>query len=106
MGVAVARPQPINPRSIDYEWSPSSSRPTAPGNEEPSIPSAFVCAITQEVMADPVTVSSGHSYERKAIVEWFSLGKRNDPATGLPLSNTNVIPNIRLRMAIEVMSPW
>ena len=100
MGVAVARHQPINPRSIDYAWPPSSSRLTTE-NEQPSIPSAFVCAITQDVMTDPVTVSSGHSYERKAIVEWFSLGKRNDPATGLPLSNTNVIPNIRLRMAIE-----
>lgn len=38
-----------------------------------STPSAFVCAITKEVMEDPVIlVETGQTYERQAIEQWLS----------------------------------
>ena len=98
MGAAVVRQVPPNAekRFDDY----SCDRPSAPASSNLP-PSAFICAITQELMTNPVSVASGHSYERSAIESWFERGKMIDPVTGLPLPTTTVVPNIRLRMAIE-----
>ena len=65
------------------------------------IPDAFLCAITQEVMRDPVICADGHTYERIAIETWLR-GHRTSPRTNAPLSHTTLIPNIALRQAIEV----
>ena len=43
----------------------------------------------------------GYSYERSAITEWFSKGRRTSPVTNLPLTNTLLLPNRALRMVIE-----
>jgi sacsin len=61
----------------------------------------FVCPVTQKTMVDPVIATDGHTYERKAIEEWFGKGKRTSPMTGLQLDNINLIPNIALRQVIE-----
>lgn len=36
-------------------------------SQRPAPPSAFVCAITSEMMSDPVVTSDGQTYERSAI---------------------------------------
>jgi hypothetical protein len=41
---------------------------SSPGSyQRPQPPSAFICAITSEMMSDPVVTSDGQTYERAAI---------------------------------------
>jgi len=35
----------------------------------------LVCPITQEVLQDPVVAEDGHTYERSALMKWFSMGR-------------------------------
>jgi len=39
---------------------------------EESVPSYFLCPITQDIMRDPVVAEDGHSYESSAILKWLS----------------------------------
>ena len=48
------------------------------------VPAEFVCAITYEVMSDPVTTADGHVYEREAIAEWLRE-HHTSPRTGAQL---------------------
>ena len=34
-------------------------------------PSDFLCPISHELMVDPVSPLCGHTFERKAIEQWF-----------------------------------
>jgi hypothetical protein len=64
-------------------------------------PSAFTCPITLDVMTDPVILlETGQTYERSALEEWFSRGKRECPATGVSVVDTRVIPARSLKAAI------
>ncbi len=45
------------------------------------IPEIFICRITDELMFDPVMLSSGFSYERDAIMKHFSYNGWTDPVT-------------------------
>merc|ERR1719445_1468513 len=67
----------------------------------PIIPEHYICPITQELMNDPVIVSSGHTFERNAIIEWFDDGNNLNPLTGQSLENNNVKPNYALKEAIK-----
>ena len=51
-------------------------------------------------MVDPVVLEDGHSYEKAAIEEWFSIGRNYSPMTNLPLASTTLRPNISLRNTI------
>jgi hypothetical protein len=35
----------------------------------------LICPITQELMRDPVVAEDGYTYEREAILRWFSVGR-------------------------------
>ena len=61
---------------------------------------AFLCPITQGVMTDPVVALDGHTYERRAIEQWFSQGRLTSPVTNLRLNTTTLVPNHALRGAI------
>lgn len=63
-------------------------------------PSYFVCPITQELMRDPVICEDTHSYERRAIREWFKK-HNNSPLTGETIVNQTLITNFSLRRAIQ-----
>eukprot|EP00850_Spirogloea_muscicola_P010004 SM000057S18434 [mRNA] locus=s57:604109:606910:+ [translate_table: standard] len=64
-------------------------------------PAEFCCPITGHLMLDPVTVSSGNTYERACIQELVDAGARECPTTGEPLQATEVlIPNRALRRLI------
>ncbi|XP_070502999.1 WD repeat, SAM and U-box domain-containing protein 1-like [Chironomus tepperi] len=65
------------------------------------VPMDFVCPITSEIMTDPVILEDGFSYERQAILTWFSKDKRTSPMTNMELTTTEVMTNEKLKMEIE-----
>lgn len=67
-----------------------------------SIPLAFYCPITQQVMKEPVmVVEAGYTYEKNAIVEWFQRGNRTCPDTGKELKSLELLDNRNVRHAID-----
>ena len=44
----------------------------------------------KELMIEPVIISSGHTFEKKAIVEWFDDGNTINPLTGEQLQNIDI----------------
>ncbi|XP_043719067.1 E3 ubiquitin-protein ligase PUB23-like isoform X2 [Telopea speciosissima] len=73
--------------------------------EEVDVPSYFLCPISMEIMRDPVTVSSGITYDRDFIERWIFSSKNNTcPVTRQPLllSETDLMtPNHTLRRLIQ-----
>lgn len=63
------------------------------------VPDHFKCPITYELMKDPVIASDGHSYERKAIEEWFQKNDRS-PLTNEKLQDKKVYPCLFLKHSI------
>ncbi|XP_057948918.1 U-box domain-containing protein 19-like [Malania oleifera] len=64
-------------------------------------PDDFRCPISLEIMTDPVTISSGHTYDRSSIQKWFGAGNSTCPKTGKKLKNTTMVPNSVLRGLIR-----
>ncbi|KAF4361329.1 hypothetical protein G4B88_015921 [Cannabis sativa] len=71
---------------------------TTESNQQPPI--EFICPITGSLMAEPVIVSSGHSFERTCV----KICKALDFTPTLPDSSTpdfsSVIPNLALKSTI------
>ena len=65
-----------------------------------AFPKEFLCPITHEVMAYPVTTSQGHTYEWETIAKWFKAGNSKDPLSGKSLNNVILYPNHELRSLI------
>ena len=65
------------------------------------IPDAYLCPITMDPMEDPCIAADGHSYERRAIKDWFARGNNTSPKTGARLDDTRLFPNHALRNAIQ-----
>jgi hypothetical protein len=72
-----------------------------PDNEEESddedLPDELRCPISHSRMKDPVQTVDGQAYDRASIVQWFNGGHRTSPASGLTLTNFNLVPNLILR---------
>lgn len=64
-------------------------------------PAEFICPISKSLMADPVIVSSGESYERTCIEAWMALGYTYCYKTRMELSSSALIANVALRNAIS-----
>ena len=64
---------------------------------------AFHCPITQARMSDPVVALDGHTYERRAIEQWFSQGRLTSPVTNLRLPATTLVPNHALKSAADAL---
>ncbi|KAB1207916.1 U-box domain-containing protein 19 [Morella rubra] len=64
-------------------------------------PDDFRCPISLEFMIDPVTVSTGHTYDRSSILKWFRAGNTTCPKTGQKLPNSELVPNMALRKLIQ-----
>lgn len=64
-------------------------------------PEDFRCAISLELMIDPVTVSTGQTYDRCSIQKWLKAGNMLCPKTGKRLTNTELVPNTSLRKLIQ-----
>ncbi|KAK3018576.1 hypothetical protein RJ639_004301 [Escallonia herrerae] len=65
------------------------------------VPYHFRCPISLELMRDPVTVSTGQTYDRISIESWVATGNTTCPVTRVPLSDFNLIPNHTLRRLIQ-----
>ena len=77
-----------------------------PGSLEPldlgvQIPYHFRCPISLELMCDPVTVSTGQTYDRTSIESWVATGNTTCPVTRAPLTDFTLIPNHTLRRLIQ-----
>ena len=59
------------------------------GDTEP--PHEYRCAISHELMVDPVATAVGHTYEREAITKWLTT-HRTDPCTNEMLPTKNLVP--------------
>lgn len=57
----------------------------------------LICPITFERLVDPVITSLGHTYERRAILDWFSTGSSSDPLTGEELPSLRLLDNLMVR---------
>ncbi|KAK8560981.1 hypothetical protein V6N13_026416 [Hibiscus sabdariffa] len=62
---------------------------------------SFYCPITMDVMVDPVEISSGLTFERKAIERWFADGNKVCPLTLIQLDSLVLQPNKTLRQTIR-----
>ncbi|GAA0149995.1 hypothetical protein LIER_37043 [Lithospermum erythrorhizon] len=70
-------------------------------NLELSIPSHFRCPISLDLMTDPVTLSTGMTYDRESIEKWIDAGNITCPVTNQVLQNVDQIPNHFLRKMIQ-----
>ncbi|PRQ41168.1 putative aminoacyltransferase, E1 ubiquitin-activating enzyme [Rosa chinensis] len=61
----------------------------------------FRCPISLEIMTDPVTIRTGHSYDRSSIMKWFRAGKPICPKTGEKMKSMEVVPNLALKRLIQ-----
>ncbi|KAK7291642.1 hypothetical protein RIF29_06949 [Crotalaria pallida] len=64
-------------------------------------PEDFRCPISLELMTDPVTVSTGQTYDRVSITKWLKAGNKICPKTGERLTNTDLVPNNALKKLID-----
>ncbi|CAM0910867.1 unnamed protein product [Alopecurus aequalis] len=67
---------------------------------------AFMCPLTKQVMQDPVTIETGQTFEREAILKWFRECRDNGrkptcPLTQKELRSTDITPSIALRNVID-----
>lgn len=70
--------------------------------QEIEVPCYFVCPISMQLMKDPVTVSTGITYDRESIEKWLFLCKNSTcPVTKQDLSNSDLTPNHTLRRLIQ-----
>ncbi|CAF1003515.1 unnamed protein product [Adineta ricciae] len=68
-------------------------------NQE-NLPNEFLCPITHELMTDPVCISDGYTYERKAIEEWLTK-KQTSPMMNVSIKKTQLYSNKTLKMLID-----
>lgn len=68
---------------------------------ELTIPSHFKCPISLDLMKDPVTLSTGITYDRQSIEKWIDGGKVTCPVTNQVLRNFDQIPNHSIRKMIQ-----
>ncbi|KAH6772999.1 hypothetical protein C2S52_004155 [Perilla frutescens var. hirtella] len=69
---------------------------------EIEVPCYFVCPISMQLMKDPVTVSTGITYDRENIEKWlFSCKNTTCPVTKQPVRTSDLTPNHTLRRLIQ-----
>ncbi|KAG7946497.1 hypothetical protein I3843_14G042200 [Carya illinoinensis] len=66
-------------------------------------PDEFRCPLSKELMADPVIVATGQTYDRPFIQKWLKAGNQTCPVTQQILSHTILTPNHLVR---GMISQW
>lgn len=99
-------PEPVDDTSSERTNSHTHSNSTSTSNDDGSkheivIPEQFICPLTLEVYKDPLMSRKGLSFEREAITEWLDRGNDTCPLTRTPLGYRGLVPNTRLRLAVE-----
>ena len=65
------------------------------------IPTHFRCPISLDMMKDPVTLSTGITYDRESIDTWIEGGNKTCPVTKQTLRTLDPVPNHSLRRMIQ-----
>lgn len=76
---------------------------------ELDVPDYLLCRITDELMDEPVTLSSGFTYEKSQILRHFTVNGNFDPMTREEVDTSIMIPNKSLKYAIQdylLNNPW
>ncbi|KAM7277611.1 hypothetical protein ACFE04_004745 [Oxalis oulophora] len=68
---------------------------------EITIPSYFRCPVSLDLMKDPVTLSTGITYDRESIEKWVESGNKTCPVTNQALITSDQIPNHVIRKMIQ-----
>ncbi|KAL4577962.1 hypothetical protein LXL04_014077 [Taraxacum kok-saghyz] len=68
---------------------------------ELTIPTHFRCPISLDLMKDPVTLSTGITYDRESIEKWIRDGNQTCPVTNQVLNSFDQIPNHMIRRMIQ-----
>ncbi|XP_071717187.1 U-box domain-containing protein 21-like [Rutidosis leptorrhynchoides] len=69
---------------------------------EVTVPEHFQCPISLELMKDPVTLSTGITYDRENVEKWiYEDGKHTCPVTGVALTSLEPVPNHTIRRMIQ-----
>ncbi|KAI3462193.1 hypothetical protein Pfo_018856 [Paulownia fortunei] len=68
---------------------------------ELTIPTHFRCPISLDLMTDPVSLSTGITYDRESIEKWIDAGNVTCPVTNQVLRNFDQIPNHAIRKMIQ-----
>ncbi|TVU16025.1 hypothetical protein EJB05_39572, partial [Eragrostis curvula] len=55
-----------------------------------TVPSDFLCPLTRQIFNRPVTIETGQTFERHAIVQWLDRGLRVCPVTGQELESLSI----------------
>ena len=72
-----------------------------PSSTAMDFPLDFRCPISMELMQDPVTISTGVTYERKNIEKWlFSYNNKTCPTTMQRINSFDITPNHTLKRLI------
>ncbi|XP_026666239.1 U-box domain-containing protein 26-like [Phoenix dactylifera] len=66
-----------------------------------SIPDLFRCPISLDLFTDPVTLSTGQTYDRPGIEKWLAGGNLTCPVTMQKLHDTSLVPNHTLKHLID-----
>lgn len=75
--------------------------PQPPPPAAVDLPPYFRCPISMELMQDPVTISTGVTFERANIEKWFfTYNKKTCPATMQTIVNFDITPNYTLKRLI------
>ncbi|KAG8373636.1 hypothetical protein BUALT_Bualt11G0044900 [Buddleja alternifolia] len=68
---------------------------------ELTIPIHFRCPISLDLMKDPVTLSTGTTYDRESIETWLEAGSTSCPITNQQLRSLDLVPNHTIRKMIQ-----
>ncbi|KAL9649326.1 hypothetical protein ABK040_014628 [Willaertia magna] len=60
----------------------------------------YTCPISQELMIDPVTIESGHTFDRNSIEEWLK-SKNTCPITRKKIKSRNLATNLSVKSTIS-----
>ncbi|GMI67825.1 plant U-box 26 [Hibiscus trionum] len=66
-----------------------------------TVPHLFRCPITLDLFTDPVTLSTGQTYDRSSIEKWFAAGNLTCPVTMQKLHDPSLVPNHNLLHLIQ-----
>ncbi|CAI8597179.1 unnamed protein product [Vicia faba] len=69
--------------------------------EDITIPSHFRCPVSLDLMKDPVTLSTGITYDRGSIEKWIESGNKTCPVTNQKLTTFEITPNHTIRKMIQ-----
>lgn len=65
------------------------------------VPDYLCCKITLDIFRDPVIIPSGITYERSVILDHLEKVGKFDPITREPLDQSQLIPNLAIKEAVE-----